>query len=408
MSQLCIKSDRKPFMVTLSKNSKDVVHDGPDCRAFAKDHLLSSYDFDLPTSLVAQRPMEPRHNSRLFYVGLSEESELRSHHQFLDLINLLPKNSLLIFNQSKVFPCRLKVSKLSGGRGEIFFLSQKANSSGQFSVLIKSNSKKEIGQSFLAINLSTLKITIVAFESQNDSALFLVEVLLNGRKIEELKTIEEYLFVPIPPYIRQGESDLKDKADYQTIYAKDDFTKAGSVAAPTAGLHFTAELMELLLKKEIEFQFIDLDVGLGTFSPIKSESLSKHKMHREYFSISVSVLQKLEEAYSQGKKVFAVGTTTLRALESWYQKKWQTSLTQDFHSCTDIFIHPGKKVRSIDGLITNFHLPKSSLFILVSALLGRERALDIYREAIQKEYRFFSYGDALFINNLKRGADDIF
>ena len=205
--------------------------------------------------------------------------------------------------------------------------------------------------------------------------------------------LDEFGIVPIPPYIREGQSDDSEKTDYQTVYA----SHKGSVAAPTAGLHFTDEVFSKLQKKNIERAFVTLHVGPGTFAPVKAENILEHKMHSEEYFVEALDLEKLNRARTQDQKIFAVGTTSLRVLESSLNPQGHFALEASKHYSTDIFLHPGKEVRSIAGIITNFHLPRSTLLMLVSTLLGRKNTLELYEEAKKKEYRFFSYGDAMLI-----------
>ncbi len=336
------------------------------------DFLLSSYNFDLPKEKVAMRPIEGRHNSKLLVYSVKNQEII--HSTFLNLAQYLPKNSLLVLNQSKVIPCRLLGKKKTGGFAEVFLLSLDPQN-GLYPALIRTTRKKSIGDEFEFDGGVSAKI-----EKRFDDN-FLVKFNISNLK----SYLEKSGQIPIPPYIRKGKSDEQDKSDYQTIYAKD----LGSLAAPTAGLHFTEEIFSDLKKGSIDHTFITLHVGLGTFSPIKVEDIRQHKMHSETFLLSEKSIEKIKNA----KKIIAVGTTTLRVLESIYQKE----VIPDTTYSTDIFLYPGKEIRSIDALITNFHLPGSSLFILISALMGRKEALRVYREAIDMDYRFFSYGDAMLI-----------
>jgi S-adenosylmethionine:tRNA ribosyltransferase-isomerase len=334
-----------------------------------QDFLLSSYDFDLPKDKIAMRPIPGRHNSKLLVYNLKTGEIIHTH--FLNLVDYLPEQSLLVLNQSKVIPCRLLGKKRSGGFAEIFLLSLEPVE-GLYSALIRTTRKKSEGDEFEFDNGVFAKIIKRVDEK------FLIKF-----NISDIKTyLEKTGLIPIPPYIRKGKSDELDKTDYQTVFAKE----SGSLAAPTAGLHFTEEVFAKLKKSSIDHTFITLHVGLGTFSPIKTEDIRDHKMHSETFTVSQESLGKINSA----KKIVAVGTTSLRVLESIYGKE----IVPD---ATDIFLYPGKEIHSIDALLTNFHLPQSSLFILVSSLVGRVKALEIYKEAVALDYRFFSYGDAMLI-----------
>ncbi len=338
------------------------------------DLNLDSYDFELPEELIAQTPNPSRHGSRLLVYH--EESGEITHSHFFELPQFLKSDDTLVFNQSQVFPCRLKATKTSGGKAELFFLSLSPNQSGFFPCMIRSNGKKDIGDEF------QLGEFIARIES-TDGQTFEVS-LPESLKLETY--LEKNGHIPIPPYIRKGEDREEDRKSYQTTFAK----IKGSTAAPTAGLHFSEELLEKIPNKA----FVTLHVGLGTFKPVTSENILNHKMHSEQFFVDQNNLKKLNHS----KNRIAVGTTSLRVLESLYDENFPDM--EDWAS-TDIFLHPGKEVKSIQGLITNFHLPKSSLIMLVSSLIGREKTLELYREAVKEKYRFFSYGDGMLI--LRKG-----
>jgi S-adenosylmethionine:tRNA ribosyltransferase-isomerase len=337
------------------------------------DLLLSHYDFHLPEELIAQRPVSPRDHSKLLVYKLKENKiEDRC---FYELPEILPQNSHLVFNQSKVFPCRLTGQRETGSKFEVFFLNIFPNPF--YSVMIRSNKTKKIGDEF------KIEALILKIEKINEDGTFAVS--LNIKQSDFLDFLNDKAKLPIPPYIRKGDSDENDKKDYQTIYAKD----LGSVAAPTAGLHFTAQVFENLAQNKINHSHVTLHVGLGTFKPVTSENILDHQMHSEIFHVDQEVANNL----NHHQNLIAVGTTTLRVLESIYKNgKYEAGDGE-----TNIFLYPGKEVRSINGLITNFHLPKSSLIMLVSALIGREKTLELYAHAIKNKYRFFSYGDAMLI-----------
>ena len=338
-----------------------------------KDLLLSSYDFELPPELIAQRPLKNRDESRLLVYQKKSGRVLHQH--FCDLVDLLPANSLLVLNRSRVIPCRLKGNKSSGGQAELFLLSLIPENN-LYRVLINCRGKKKIGDSFcLAENL------LASIAQINNDGSFAV----NFNQSDLLSVLLKHGMVPIPPYIRQGMSDQQDVEDYQTVYAKE----AGSVAAPTAGLHFTPKLLEKLRGRGVEVAFVTLHVGMGTFAPVKSENILEHKMHNEEYFVDQENLHKIN---STNRPIVAVGTTSLRVLQSMYQQEIEANKLYQ----TDLFLYPGAKLREISGLITNFHLPKSTLLMLVSSLIGRQKVLELYREAIDLRYRFFSYGDAMF------------
>jgi len=349
------------------------------------DLLKSSYSYDLPKELIAERPAENRADSRLLYYKKSKN--LNSDLAFQNIVNLLPENALLVANRSKVFPCRIFCQKTTGAKAEIFFLEILKNQDGVYACLIKSSSKKHIADEF---NAGELNFRI---ENKYEDGTFGVSIRgLDG------DSLEDFLFkngnVPIPPYIRGGMSDEDDKRRYQTVFAKE----TGSVAAPTAGLHFTEEIFEKLSIKGIDQAFVTLHVGLGTFSPVKVDDLTEHQMHSEKFFIDDENTKIIQEAYACGRPVIAVGTTSLRVLESAFNELFEGTFCPNNINNTNIFIHPGKKVKSIKGLITNFHLPESTLLMLVSALIGREKVLELYKSAVASKYRFFSYGDAMFLD----------
>lgn len=342
-----------------------------------KDLFLSSYDYPLDKSKIALRPLPCRSESKLMVYD--QENKKCSHQQFKDIIDLIPENSVLVLNQSKVQKARVLGRKESGGKAEIFILEHTDNI-GQG--LIKCRGTKKIGDKFVFNNACAeiIEIRNGEFVLKFDKAVY--NILDSEGKI------------PIPPYIRNGESDEKDLIDYQTVFAKEE----GSVAAPTAGLHFTKELLDQLKSRGVEIVYITLHVGLGTFLPVKEDDISKHSMHKEKFSISEAALKTLNNAKELGRKITAVGTTSLRSLESMYDfNKDRFEFELGDYQETDIFLHPGVHVGSIDGLITNFHLPKSTLLMLVSSLIGREKCLELYDLALKNNYRFFSYGDSMYI-----------
>ena len=348
------------------------------------DLLLSSYNYELPPELIADRPASKRDESRLLVYKMSDQSI--THTTFKDLPQYLPKESLLLLNQTKVFACRLFGKKESGGKAELFFLSLEARSDGSYPCLIKCSGKKRKGDLFLVGNEEeAIEVRLLEATKEGD---FWVTLSL---PLEEV--LEKFGKIPIPPYIRKGESDSKDHEDYQTVFAKN----SGSVAAPTAGLHFTDEVFKKLDDRSIERSFVTLHVGRGTFAPVKEEHLKNHKMHTETYYFDEKNREKIVKAQEMGKKIFCVGTTSLRALESAIDEKGSLAVEPERLYSTDIFLHPGVRVQSIEGLITNFHLPESTLLMLVSSLIGREKTLELYREAVRLGYRFFSYGDAMLI-----------
>jgi S-adenosylmethionine:tRNA ribosyltransferase-isomerase len=342
-----------------------------------EDLLTKSYFYDLPKELIAQRPVDSidRANSRLLIYNLKTDTII--HDQFSRISNYLPKNSLMVFNQSKVFPSRFHAEKSTGGKAEIFFLTPIGDNENCHEVLIKARGRKKIGDQFLL---------------PDDVVGTIKELLIDGTfkiqfsKIISSNYLESYGKIPIPPYIRNGESDDQDKVDYQTMYAN----QVGSVAAPTAGLHFTPSVLDSLKAANIDHAYVTLHVGLGTFRPVSAETLDKHHMHSEKFIVDQKNLEKIK-LYSPN--IVAVGTTSLRVIESMQR---MDVCADNFYS-TNIFLHPGINVTSINALVTNFHLPESTLLMLVSSLIGRKKALELYELAVKEKYRFFSYGDAMLI-----------
>ena len=340
-----------------------------------KDLLLESYDYELPESLIAVRPLKERRKAKLLVYN-QKKDEIH-HSTFENLSEFLPQKAHLIFNDTKVFPCRVLGKKPSGGQVEIFFLSHTPNKLGMYPCLLKSSGKKRIGELIKLVGGEQVTIR----EKETDGVFF---VDFSGDDLYEFLLKKGQ--TPIPPYIRKGESDEFDSLDYQTAYAKN----VGSVAAPTAGFHFDESLLAKLENRGFDKSTITLHVGLGTFRPVQTGVITQHKMHQESFDVREQVLEKIKKSEFN----VAVGTTTLRTLESlWPFEK----LKGPQIGSTDLFLHPGKQVHSIQALITNFHLPKSSLLMLVASLVGREKVLKIYKEAIQREYRFFSYGDGMLI-----------
>ncbi len=336
---------------------------------------LSDFDYNLPQELIAQRPVRPRDSSRLLVLG--KKTGKVEHRRFFNLPEYLDENDVLIFNNSKVFPARLAGRKETGGQVET--LLTRDLGAGIWRVMLKKIGKKDLGKEIIFD--AELRATTKNFLGEG---LWEIEFSLKGKKLKE--KINQLGETPVPPYIKQK----TDLATYQTIYAKRD----GSAAAPTAGLHFTEELFAKLKNKGVALEFITLHVGPGTFLPVKTENIKEHKMHREWASLDKKTAEKLNQYKKEGKRIIAVGTTALRTLEAFAGKDGRLLAgTKE----VDIFIYPGYKFKFIDILITNFHLPKSTLLMLCSALAGRENVLAAYREAVKENYRFFSFGDAMLI-----------
>ncbi|HPR17698.1 MAG TPA: tRNA preQ1(34) S-adenosylmethionine ribosyltransferase-isomerase QueA [Candidatus Cloacimonadota bacterium] len=336
----------------------------------------SSYWYDLPPELVAQYPLPNRASSRLLH--LDRLTGKVSHHHFSEIIDYLRPDDVLVVNKTKVIPARLFGHKSTGAKAEVFLLNQQTEDT--WECLVKPGRKLQTGtEIFFADDFSGL-ITGYAEEGGR-----LVRFRWLGDFWQNLDSLGK---TPLPPYIKR-ESLEQDKETYQTVYAQE----RGSVAAPTAGLHFTPELLERIADKGVEICELNLRVGLGTFRPVKTENITEHIMHSEFCQISDEVAAVINQAKAAGRRIIAVGTTTTRTLESFAENG---QVRSGSHS-TDIFIYPGKKIRIIDGLITNFHMPESTLMMLVSAFAGYENIMNAYKIAVQEKYRFFSYGDAMVI-----------
>ena len=339
---------------------------------------LDEFDYYLPQELIAQTPIEPRDHSRLLV--LNKECDKIEHRHFYDITDYLRKGDLLIVNDSKVIPARIFGQRAQTG-GVVEVLMLKALEENIWEVLVKPGKKARPGQ-------------IIEFQEGMTGEV--LDILEDGKRkirfMHKASNIYEVLDkigkMPLPPYITE---ELKDQGRYQTIYAKD----PGSAAAPTAGLHFTNEMMNKIRKMGVRIAPVTLHVGLGTFRPVKEQDLSKHIMHSEYFSIPDETARLIKETKKAGNRVISVGTTATRTLESGFDEDLNLIKAS---GDTDIFIYPGYTFKVIDALITNFHLPKSTLVMLVSALAGREKILSAYEEAVKEKYRFFSFGDAMFIH----------
>ena len=337
---------------------------------------VSLFDFELPKELIALYPASMRDKCRLMVLDNTHKQELIEHKVFSDLIDLIDRDSFLVINNTKVRNARLSASKVTGGKSEIFVTNVLSHN--HFEGLVKGRFKE--GDSILS---SGYKFKLI---SKKEDGVWLIE---SEEDIENI--MDEVGHVPLPPYISRADTE-KDKVDYQTVYAKE----IGSSAAPTAGLHFTKELIENLKNHGVEVLELTLDVGLGTFRPVKSEFMEDHVMHSERYEISDDVASKINSLKSQGKKLIAVGSTSVRTLETAANENGEIIPGID-HS--KIFITPGYKFKVVDNMITNFHLPKSTLLAMVAALGGYDYIMKAYKEAVQNGYHFFSYGDAMFIKN---------
>ncbi len=340
---------------------------------------LETYDYELPQELIAQYPPKERSESRLLVLN-RQDGSLVHHTRFGEIERYFRPGDLLVINDSRVFPARLYGRKPTGGTVEI--------------LLLKLPEKGEAVPALYRGKRMRPGLELSFGEGLRGKVLEILEggkikILLETPKENLLDVIHRVGRVPLPPYIKRT-PEAEDLFRYQTVYAK----KPGSVAAPTAGFHFTEDLLERLRQRGVHILAITLHVGYGTFAPVKTKDIRKHRLHEEYVEISPEVAEEINRAKAEGRAVFAVGTTTLRTLEFVALK---TGRVEAFSGWCDLYIYPGFEFKVVDHLITNFHLPKSSLFILVAAFAGIEMIKRAYREAIRKKYRFFSYGDAMLI-----------
>lgn len=337
---------------------------------------LSDYDYNLPEELIAQEPIADRSASRLLL--LNRATQTREDHIFSEIPDLLPENSLLVMNNTRVIPARIMCKKESGGSVELFLIRPLGED--RWHVMLKPAKRLAIGTKIHSVYPGIEAIV----EAKDPVGTATVQLFYEGDFNSLLLKAGE---TPLPPYIKKK---LLDPERYQTVYSKYE----GSVAAPTAGLHFTPQLLERLSAKGIEHLFVTLHVGPGTFKPVKEENIENHKMDEEFYFIDPDVAEKIIKAKKAGKKIVAVGTTSVRTIES----AWRAGLENPvLEGMTELFIHPGFKFNITDAIITNFHLPKSTLLMLVSAFASREFIFDSYREAVAKKYRMYSFGDAMLI-----------
>ena len=338
---------------------------------------LSEFNYELPEELIAQTPIKKRDESRLMILNRKEQTI--EHKKFKDIIEYLQPGDILVRNNTKVIPARLYGKKETGANVEFLLLNNIENDI--WEAIVRPGNKLHVG-------------TKVIFGDGILEANIL-EIMPGGTRKVEFKyqgifneILDKIGLMPLPPYIHET---LKEKDRYQTVYAKYE----GSAAAPTAGLHFTPELLQKIEEKGIEIANVTLHVGIGTFRPVKEQTIEEHKMHSEHFYIKQEDVDKINKAKKEGRRLIAVGTTSCRVLESIADEN--TGMVKPIEDDTEIFIYPGYKFKCIDGLITNFHLPESTLLMLVSALAGKEYIMKAYKEAVKEKYRFFSFGDAMFI-----------
>ena len=337
--------------------------------------LVTDFDYDLPQELIAQHPMEPRDHSRLLVVD-KKTGEIE-HKHFYDLVNYLKPGDVLVFNDTRVIPARLHGTKDTGAHVEVFLLTRRDAT--DWEVLVRPGKKLQVGAK---INFSD-ELSCEVIE-HTDFGGRVVRFKYDGIFEEILDRLGE---TPLPPYIT---APLEDKERYQTVYNRE----RGSAAAPTAGLHFTKELLQKIKEIGCEEVFVTLHVGLGTFRPVKVENIKEHHMHSEFYMVEEDQAKLINETKTKGGRIIAVGTTSCRTLES---ATGEDGILKAGSGWTEIFIYPGYQFKLIDCLITNFHLPESTLMMLVSALAGRDKIMAAYKEAVEMKYRFFSFGDAMFI-----------
>ena len=339
------------------------------------DLKTSDFYYDLPEELIAQTPAEPRDSSRMLVYN--RESDTLSHEHFYDITKHLKKGDLLVINNTRVIPARI-FGHIDGKQTTFEILLLKRLDYTHWEGIMRPARKARKGS---VIKISDeLSATV---EDVGEYGIRTISFQFDGVFEDILDRVGN---MPLPPYIHET---LEDKERYQTVYSKID----GSAAAPTAGLHFTPELMKKLEEMGVEFASVLLHIGLGTFRPVKAENILDHDMHTEYYEVDKENADKINRAKKEGRRVIAVGTTSVRTLESVAD---ENGLVKECKGNTNIFIYPGYKFKTVDALITNFHLPESTLIMLVSALLGREKTLEIYRKAVEEKYRFFSFGDSCF------------
>ncbi|MEX0270054.1 tRNA preQ1(34) S-adenosylmethionine ribosyltransferase-isomerase QueA [Leptolyngbyaceae cyanobacterium UHCC 1019] len=367
-----------------------------------RDRLLAAYDYILPTERIAQTPATPRDHARLLIVKANSQ---QAHGIFRDLPNWLRSGDLLVLNNTRVLPARLHGYKASGLPVEVLLLEPQLENekptnddfSHRWLALVKPGRRLKPGTQIWfgqspeqSLNkpdssLETLKVSATVLATDRATSGRILQFHLPPD--QSLRDwLETYGQMPLPPYITNSDSD---PAQYQTVYAD----RLGAVAAPTAGLHFTPELLQTLQEQGIQQAFVTLHVGVGTFRPVEAEDIITHQMHSEWAEVPLATVELIRQTQATGGRIIAVGTTAVRALEG----AAQMGKVEPFQGKTNLFIYPGYEWRVVDGLITNFHLPKSSLLMLVSGLIGRSRLLDLYEQAIAAEYRFYSFGDAMLI-----------
>lgn len=342
---------------------------------------LSLFDYRLPKELIAQEPASPRDHSRLLVYDKKTGKTI--HDNFFNLPKYLKPDDVLVFNNSKVFPARLIGKKSSGGKAEVLLL--RMVKTGEWEALLGTRNPK------IGLKLSFERGLQAEITTKSLGKTWLLKFNFEAQKFDAI--LDRIGQVPTPPYIKTKNQILRQ---YQTVFAK----HSGSAAAPTAGLHFTKRIFNKIKSRGCQIEFVTLHVGLGTFDPVNTENIEDYQIHEEQVSVDKETIERLTAAKSAGKRIIAVGTTSVRTLESLFAKKnlnIDLEIKNNLIGRTNIFIYPGYKFGFVDAIITNFHLPKSSLLMLVSAFIGRKNALSLYEKAIRLKYRFFSFGDAMFL-----------
>lgn len=354
---------------------------------------LKEFNYNLPQSMIAQRPASPRDASKLMLVNYNTRK--LSNHIFKEFPDFLKQGDVLVFNNTKVFPARLwgkreiyfhKGSKQGGGKIQIFLLTK--HNQAVWNILVGSR-RRHTGLKVNFANDFSGKLI-----KQIDNSVWQMRFNKTGQELDNL--IDKYGNVPIPPYIKTPDSEAKLKKEYQTIYAQ----KRGSVAAPTAGFHFTKRILNKLQKKGVIFKYVTLHVGLGTFESVREKKIEEHQIHSEFGILDKKTAQFLNQACKNGQRIITVGTTTCRVLEAFSNQRGKLKAQQKW---IDIFIYPGYKFKFVDNLLTNFHLPESTLLMLVSTLAGKTLIKKAYQKAIKDKYRFYSFGDAMLIRGKEKG-----
>ena len=346
---------------------------------------LADFDYDLPPALIAQEPAARRDAARL--LRLDREDGAIAHHRFADLRTLLPDDCVLVLNDTRVIPARLRGRKSTSGKVELLLVRRVSAAAQTWQVLCKGAGNQRVGDRVTLAGDLRAEWVVAPADGEGVVRFFSAP----GSDEDVARLLERFGEAPLPPYIKRPPGPgAADRARYQTVYAR----APGAVAAPTAGLHFTPELLAALERDGVTLCFVTLHVGPGTFQPVRTDRVEAHRMAAEAYDIGPAAAQTVNAAKARGRKVIAVGTTTTRALEAATRHDGRVRPGADE---TDLFLYPGARFRIVDGLLTNFHLPRSTLLLLVSALAGREHVLHAYAEAVRRGYRFYSYGDAMLI-----------